>query len=67
MFEVIKGKKDRGDRYFNLDSIQSFHTYLTADGTPGLSILLLNRVESLSETDYEIDDFVNKMKDKSNL
>lgn len=67
MFEVLKGKDRRSDRYFNLDSIQSFYIYFSTDGLRNLSILLLNRMESLPEKYYDIDDFVNKIKDRYNL
>ena len=67
MFEVLKGKLDRHDRYFNLNTIQSFYIYYSTDGSRNLSVLLLNRVENLSEKYYDIDDFVNRIKDRDNL
>ena len=67
MFEVLKGKLDRNDRYFNLNTIQSFYIYSSTDGSRNLSVLLLNRVEDLSEKYYDIDDFVNRIKDRDNL
>ncbi len=65
MFEVLKGKNGRGDRYFNLNSIQSFYTYFSRDGIRSLTIIMLNRSDIvLSDTYYEIDDFIDRVKRK---